>query len=322
MATSGGGLTMGRDTQYDLYKKQKTASSRPLRHFTEYVVLRFFMFLASLLSVRLNQKLGALFGQMAMSLARKDRGIAEYQLGFCFPQMAEKQRDQLLKSAFRNIGSTLFEALVIHKFKANPQRWIELENAAVVKQSLEQGNGLVLMFGHVGNWELLSIVYEMLEIKGIAVESPIGDSKLDRLLLSMRYSENIKMVPRGDKSSARAILHCFRNNQVFLFAMDQDTKVKTVFVDFLGRKAATAIGAATFAQKFKAPVVSAFGARMADGTHRYFFEELSSQPYQGTPEEAETLTQNYNFALEKHIRRYPDQWVWFHRRWKNQPDPE
>ncbi len=313
---------MVRDTKYDLYKKYKSPGSKSLRHFIEYIVLRLFMAFTSLLSVRLNQKLGALFGRISMSFTAKDRGIAEYQLQFCFPDMEERGRHQLLKSAFKNIGSTLFETLVIHKMKAKPNRWIKLVNSSVVKKALEQGNGLLLMFGHVGNWELLSIVYEMLGIKGIAVESPIGDSKLDELLLATRFSENIKMIPRGDRSSARAILSCFRNNEVFLFAMDQDTKVKTVFVDFFGRKAATAIGAATFAQRFKAPVVSAFGARMDDGTHHYFFDTLSSQPYNGTPEEAEELTQHYNLALERHIRRYPDQWVWFHRRWKNQPDDE
>lgn len=313
---------MGRDTRYDQYKKNKSPSLKSVRHFFEYAAVRLLMSLTSLWSIRANQKMGAFFGELAMKLSSKDKGIAEYQLGFCYPELDNQQREELLVNNFRNTGTTLFETLVIQKFRSEPERWIKLVNSSVVHDALKEGNGLVMMFAHVGNWELLSIVYEMLGIEGFAVESPVGDSKLDDLLMQTRRSENVKVIPRGDRSSARAILNCFRTNKVFLFAMDQDTRVKTVYADFFGRKAATAIGAATFAQKFSAPVVSAFGARDEEGVHHYYFELLSNHPYEGTADEAESLTQHYNNVLEKHIRRFPDQWVWFHRRWKNQPDSE
>lgn len=313
---------MGRDTKYDQYNKNKSASLKPVRHFFEYAAVRLLMSFNSLWSLKFNQKLGAFFGKFAMRLASKDRGIAEYQLEFCYPKLSAKQREEILVNNFKNTGTTLFETLVIQKFRADPERWIRLVNQSVVHEALKEGNGVVMMFAHVGNWELLSIVYEMLGIEGVTVESPVGDSKLDDLLLQTRRSDNIKVIPRGDRSSARAILNCFRNNKVFLFAMDQDTRVKTIYADFFGRKAATAIGAATFAQKFNAPVVSAFGARDSEGVHHYYFELLSKQPYDGTTEEADNLTQTYNSFLEQHIRRFPDQWVWFHRRWKNQPDDD
>jgi KDO2-lipid IV(A) lauroyltransferase len=219
-----------------------------------------------------------------------------------------------------NVGVTFFEALAIEKIRKKSTKWITLRNATVVREMMEEGRGLIMIFAHVGNWELFSIIYERLGIRGIAVESPNDGKKVRELLLSIRKSSNIKMVPRGDKSSARSILTCFRNNEVFLFAMDQDTKVRSIFVDFFGRKASTAVGAATFAQKFDAPVVAAFGARAEDGSHVYTFELLSRSPYTGGEEEAVRLTESYNRAIEAHIRKYPDQWVWFHRRWKNRPD--
>lgn len=309
-----------RDTTYDEFKKEKSSALKEVRHYSEYVALRSARWFASLWPIRVNQKIGRALGNLVFHLARKDRGVAEYQLGFCFPEMDKDRREKLIRQTFQNMGTSLFEALVIQKFRKNPEKWIRLENTHIVHEALKQKKGLVMMFGHVGNWELFSIIYETLGIKGIAVESPVGDSRLDHLLLSIRKSPNIKMIPRGDRASAREILKCFRNNHVFLFAMDQDTKVKTVFVDFFGRKAATAVGAATFAKKFNAPVVSAFGARMPDGTHRYSFELLSQGPYQDGEEELKSLTASYNKALERHIRQYPDQWVWFHRRWKSQPN--
>ena len=313
---------MARDSNYDLYKKEKSAELKQVRHLTEYIAVMFVQAFTGLFPVRLNQKLGTWFGKLAYRLASKDKGIAQYQLDFCFPELSAEERQQILKDTFENTGKTLFEALAISKIRKNPERWIKLVNSEVIHSALEAGNGAVLLFGHVGNWELLPTVYDMLNIKGIAVESPIGDNRLDELLLSVRKSDNIAMVPRGDRKSARAILSCFRNNEVFLYAFDQDTRVKSVFVDFFGRKAATAKGAATFAQKFNAPVISAFGARMEDGTHQYSFELLSQAPYSVNDEEELELTQKYTIALEKHIRQYPSQWVWFHRRWKTQPSDE
>ncbi|MCP4757027.1 MAG: lysophospholipid acyltransferase family protein [Proteobacteria bacterium] len=313
---------MTRDTEYDRFKKRKSTSLKEVRHFAEYVVLVVLQKFAGLWSFRMNQRIGAWFGKLSFHLARKDRGIAQYQLDFCFPELTSEQKEHLLKETFINTGIVFFETLIANKIRENPRQWITLENAEVVYEALAAGNGAVLLFGHVGNWELLTAVYEMLDIQGIAVESPIGDSKLGELLSSIRKSRNITMIPRGDKKSARSILSCFRNNETFLFAIDQDTRVKTVFVDFFGKPAATAIGAATFAQRFNAPVLAAFGARMEDGTHRYFFEALSQAPYKGGDGEIKVLTRMYNQALEKHIRRFPSQWVWFHRRWKNQPDEE
>jgi len=315
-------LRMGRDTQYDVYKKNKSSSLKKIRHFFEFVAILSFQKFAGLWSFKQLHKLGALFGRLALKLADKDRGIAEYQLDFCFPELSKDQRKELLKRTFEDIGKTFFEALITQEIRKNPASYIRLINPEIVKKALEEGNGAVMLFGHVGNWELLPAIYEMLGITGIAVESPVGDNKLDDILLATRASDNIKMVPRGDRSSARSILKCFRNNEVFLFAMDQDTRVKSVYVDFFGKKASTAIGAAVFAQKFNTPVISAFGARQEDGMHQYTFELLSKAPYQGGKKEVFQLTQNYTSQLEKHIRLYPSQWVWFHRRWKNQPDDE
>lgn len=313
---------MARDNHYDQFKKNKSSSLKRFRHAAEYAVLIAMQRFAALWSMKWNQRFGSWFGWLAYHLAKNDRGIAVYQLGFCYPELSEPARDDLVRETFRSTGKSLFETLVIQKFRKAPEKYITLQNPEVVHKALEAGNGAVMMFGHVGNWELLGIVYEMLNIKGIAVESPVGDNRLDEMLLSTRKSDNILMVPRGDRSSAKSILKCFRNNKVFLFAMDQDTKVKSVFVDFFNRKASTAKGAATFAQKFNAPVISAFGARLPDGTHQYTFDLLSEAPYRCDEAEVLELTQSYTTHLEKHIRTFPDQWVWFHRRWKIRPEDD
>ena len=190
----------------------------------------------------------------------------------------------------------------------------------MLRKALSEEKGLIMLFGHVGNWELYPTIFDMLGITGVAISAKIGDSKLDSFLLDSRSSNNLRTVQRGERATAKEILTCLRNKEILLIAIDQDTRIKTVYVDFFGRKAATAVGPATFAQKFNCPVLSGYGVRRNDGTHLIRFEKLSNGPYAGTEEETESLTQKYSQALENHIRSFPDQWVWFHRRWKNQPE--
>lgn len=310
---------MKRDTHYDLYKKNKSSGLKEFRHSLEYWFLLLFQKTSALFPLRWSQKFASLLGRLAFALAKKDRGIAEYQLEFCFPELTPKERTKIARNVFINVAQTFFETINIQKIRKNCNHWIKFSNPEVAKEALEKGNGAVFVFGHVGNWELLAIVYEMLEIQGAAFGSPIGAKKLNDVVWKCRESPNLEIIPRGDKSASKGILRCLRKNKALLFGMDQDMNVKSVFVDFFGRPASTPKGGATIAQKFNAPIVSAFGTRQEDGTHLYTFELIAEGPYEKTEEEETELVQKYTLAVEKHIRKNPDQWVWFHRRWKNQP---
>lgn len=311
---------MGRDNTYDNFKKRKSSNLKGVRHFFEYILATGLIRVCNMLSVPFNQKLGRGFGRLAYRLAKKDRGIAEYQLEFCFPEKSESERQDIAKGVFNSFGMTLFEALSIELFRKEPDKWIKLHNTNAIEKAKAMGNGAILLFAHTGNWELLSVVYDMLDIKGMAIGALIGNPKVDEIIFSRRKASGLRIIPRNDKSSGRSFLKAFKNNEFVMLGFDQDTRVKSVFVDFFGRKASTPVGVANFGQKFDAPVLAAFGARMPDGTHHFFFEIITEAPYEKTDEEAVKMTQMFNDALEKHIMQYPDQWAWFHRRWKTQPD--
>lgn len=311
---------MSRDTTYDRYKKNKSPGLRKIRHFFEYIFVIVLMKFAGLWSIRTNQKIGLFFGLLAYKLARKDGGIARYQLDFCFPELSAEEKTKIIIATFVNLGKTFFETLVIEKFRKEKKKWIKLVDSNVVKEAAKEGRGTILVFAHLANWELLGIVCEMLDIFGMTVSSAIGEERLDDILLSNRQSDNIRVTHLGDKMSAISIIKCLRKNEFLILAFDQDMRVESVFVDFFGRKASTTRNIASLAQKYSTPVVSAFGARKEDGTHQYSFELLSKGPYQGGEKEIVEMTQLYTQALEKHIRKFPSQWVWNHRRWKTQPD--
>ena len=105
------------------------------------------------------------------------------------------------------------------------------------------------------------------------------------------------------------------------FLADQDAGRSGIFVEFFGKTASTPPGPAVFAKRFKAPVVPCFAVRKKEGGHRLLIYE--PMYYQDTGNEAEDIknfTIRMTNMLEDVIRTYPDEWLWFQKRWTTQPE--
>ena len=289
-----------------------------MRHRFQVILLRLFILITTNLSVQINQKIGRLLGKVGYYLGRKDRAIARYQLEFCFPEKSEEEREQIVKDCFQSFGQSFMEILSKQKIRKNREKWIKFQNEQVLYSTLAEGKGAVILVGHFGNWELSTILYEMLDVKGKAIVRPVDTKGLEKFLQKSRESTHLKIIPRGDPESGKMMLQCFKKNEILLLAIDQDTKAQSHFVDFFGRKAKTPKVAGSFALKFSVPIISAFNYRNPDGTHQFNFELVSTPPYKELT--GIELTQLCSNAIEKHIRSVPSQWAWFHRRWKTQPD--
>ncbi len=311
---------MVRDRTYDNFKKNKSPKLKKVRHLMEYVIVLSLIKFAGLWSVKVNQKFGLWIGKLVYLTAKKDRGIARYQLDFCYPRLSGEQKDQIVVDMFKNLGQTLFETIIINKIRKNRDEWIKLDNPEVVKETTQVGNGVIMVFGHIANWELIGVVCEMLDVSGIILSTPISDKRLDKILLKNRQSKNIEIVQHGSKMAGISIAKSLKKNDILLMSFDQDIRVNSVFVDFFGRKASTTRNIAIFSQKYNSPVVSVFSKRLEDGTHQFCFENLSTSSNPNKEDGIMDLTQLYSSKLEEHIRKTPSQWVWNHRRWKTQPD--
>ena len=311
---------MSQEPIYSQFKKNKSSRLKGFRHWLQIKFLKALIAVTNLFPIATAQFIGKRLGGLAHLLAKKDRGIALYQLEFCFPEKTEQERKQLVRECFQNFGQTMMEVLVKQKFRDQAERWIQLDNTQVVHNALAEGKGAILLFGHFGNWELMPVVYEMLGIQGKAIARAVDTKGLDGYLASTRDSTHLQIIPRGDTRSGKLMLQCFRNNEALLLGIDQDTKAQSVFVDFFGRKAKTPKVAGTFALKFSVPIIAAFGYRKPDGTHYFNFETVTEPPYDGLDEFA--VTEICSQAMEKYITANPAQWAWFHRRWKSRPEDE
>jgi KDO2-lipid IV(A) lauroyltransferase len=191
---------------------------------------------------------------------------------------------------------------------------------------MARGKGLVYVTGHVGNWELMAQKVPRIGAWPIStIAKATIDPGMNALIEKARREGGVETLWRENPSTARAMIRCFKKNEILGILIDQDTNVQGVFVPFFGRPAFTPRAAADLALRFRAPVVVATtrrrGPRPGDG-HEIQAVEVPYDPDAPDREaEAIRLTAACTAVLEAAIRRNPVEWVWMHERWKTPPPP-
>jgi len=262
---------------------------------------------------------GVILGWLAYILLEKHRRTAIENLTNSFPKKTQREIRKIARSVFCNQGRNLFQLLSFNKFNAsNIDKYVKIEGSQYLADALKEGKGVIFLSAHIGLWELMGIY---LSLKGFPINviaRRVYDERLNRLLIHLRASKNVNTILRGD--SPRKFLQPLRKNEVLAFLIDQDTNVQGVFVDFLGRPAYTPIGLASIAMKTGAPVIPGFIVRMGPVLSKIIIEKSFYLSSTGNPKiDIQRNIQILSNIIEKYIKRYPDQWVWMHQRWKTKP---
>ena len=207
------------------------------------------------------------------------------------------------------LGSNTKEAL---------DRIVAAEGLEHLDRASEEGKGIILLSGHIGNWELLGAYLALKGYPLSVVGRSLNNRRLDRLLVAHRERFGLRNIARG--KATRQILRALRRGEMVGFLMDQDTKIAGTFVDFFGRPAYTPTGPVTLALKLGTPIVPVAIHREQDDTYHLVVRppiELARTD-DGTEDER-INTAICSKILEDFIREHPAQWVWMHSRWKTKP---
>ena len=198
-------------------------------------------------------------------------------------------------------------------------RYVRAENIHILDNALSPGKGAILLTGHFGNWELMGAWVALRQYPKKVIGSHLKNPFLDKLIVDMRNTCGYRNIPRG--KSAREIIRAINDGALLGMLIDQDIKkIKGVFVDFFGRKAHTPIGPVVLAAKYNLPIIPMFIHLEKDTTYRIECFDPIHLINTGDPDKDILInTQKCSDAYEKIIRRYPEQWAWFHKRWDRQP---
>jgi len=186
--------------------------------------------------------------------------------------------------------------------------------------ALAKGKGVVLVSAHFGNFPLLMIKLSLEGYKIAGIMRYARDEKAEKIFYEKRQRVGIKTIysqPR--KACVEESIRTLRNNELLFIPLDQNFGTGGVFVDFFGRKAATATGPVVLALRTGAAILPCFIVRNQDNTHKIIFEPEFKLEKAGAFQETVLInTQRMTNIIERYIRRYPAHWGWIHRRWKTQ----
>ena len=275
--------------------------------------------MAQALPLSAARAVGCALGLIAYGLLRSQRRLALEHLDRALGRsLSRSARRAVARRAFCHLGENVMEWLQLANLStAQLQRLVSSEGVEHLRQALSKGNGAIAITPHFGNWELIPLYLKSLGFEGGVLARRLRYPEYESFLITLRGSRGIPTYARG---SLKEVAKVLRANQVVGMLPDQDMdSLEGVFVNFFGRPAHTPVGPAALSLMTGAPIIPCFILRES-GRFRFIIEPPVPTPQ--TPDRAaalQALTQRWSDVIESYIRRYPDHWVWMHRRWKTQP---
>jgi KDO2-lipid IV(A) lauroyltransferase len=288
-----------------------------LSHNIVYSLALLLAWLVRRLSARAADRLGRALGSVAHALLVSRRRIATDNLRSVFHgELTEVQRAALVKKVFHNVGRTSVEvARYGHLTPAGLRELIVGDGAQILERVYAQGQGGLVITAHFGNWEYVGSWVAAMGYPMDLLVLAQHNEMFDRLLNRKRKAMGVGIVSLGQ--SVKNIFKALKANRFVGIAADQHDPSGNLIRDFLGRPAAAARGPAVFSLRTGAPVLPFLLRRERFDRHVMIAGEPIYPPSEGDEEKnVRSIVEKYHRFYENTIRRYPDQWLWTHRRWK------
>jgi KDO2-lipid IV(A) lauroyltransferase len=295
-----------------------------VRETAEFAVVWVFVYGIRLFPRGLARAIGAVIGAIAYRVLGRLRRVGLRNLEIAFPEITAKEREAILRSEYRNLGLLMAEFCKMPDYTAaTASRFIRYEGLENYLSARERGKGVLVLTGHLGAWELSSFFHSLMGMPMGMVIRRLDNPLVDAFVNRIRCLRGNRVIHKDD--FARGLIASMRAGETVGILMDTNmTPPQGVFVPFFGVPACTASGMARIAAKTGAAVVPGF-LLWEESEKRYvlhFGEELEVVHTGDAEQDALVNTATFTAAIEGYVRRYPEQWLWVHRRWKTRPAGE
>lgn len=270
------------------------------------------------------RRLAVFVARVIYLMLPKLRRTAEFNLRVAFPDWSNAQRKTVIRGMVRNLGWMAAEFARLPKYtKKNIEEVVVLSGHENFLEGQRRGKGVLYLTGHIGGWELSSFAHALYGFRLQYMARPLDNARVDALVNRYRCLSGNQPIFKNE--SARALLRILRESGTVGILADQNTMPEEgVFVDFFGKTACTTTGLARVALHTDAAVVPGY-AYWDEGIGKYklHFEPAVELVRTGdTERDVFVNTQKFASVIESIIRKYPEQWVWVHARWKTRPKGE
>ncbi|WP_281614080.1 lysophospholipid acyltransferase family protein [Flammeovirga sp. SubArs3] len=269
-------------------------------------------------------------GGLVYYIMPKTRDLTLKHLKYAYEnELSDAEIQKIAKKVFSNLGKNFTDIVRYPSIRTREELTavMEVEGEQHLIDAYNKGKGVILLTCHRGAFDMVGFYLSMSDYPCIAIGAKLHDEKLNDLVVKTRRhnkNDQADFVERSDPRGSIKMFKKLKDGGLAFLLIDQDTdKVQNTFVDFFGKPAATPIGAATLALKADSAIIPASIKLQSNGKHLLEFRpEVPLEKTGNLKEDIKTNTQNMSLALEKFIREAPDQWVWFHERWKTKQEEE
>jgi len=277
-----------------------------------YYFLRILSYIISSLSLNASRNAGKFIGRFfhRFYTYRKDEALKNIKKAM--PEYSNKNTDKLIPKLYEHFGITFIEALRHNSM--NFDRELTVENLSILDDTLALRKGVILLSGHFGNWELIPVWLAKKGYPLYCIIQRLKNKGANKFLFEHRSFTGAALLYRN--TPFNELENVLEKGKILALASDQDFRKKGVFLDFFNIPSSTPKGAAVFHLKTGAPMIFTICYLNTNGKWHLKFDTIPT--YKN--DKVETIMQRYNHILENEIRKRPEQYFWFHRRWKTKPN--
>lgn len=302
----------------DTRRSERVSAS--LAHRVEYYALRGVIEALGVLDWRRAGNVGAWIGSLGYRPLKIRRGVVERQIAAAFPGLGRKGVRRVARGAYEHLGRASIEAAMLSRLRRGAvlPLFEGADNFELVEDAMRRRRGLILVTGHLGNWELAGAYLAARGVPLDVIARRMANPLFDRYLTDTR--SRIGMLVVHDADAVRRTPRALRDGRAVAFLADQGVLgLASTYVPFFGRPAKTPRGPAVFALRLEVPLVFGAALRQPSGKYRLVFEAVPVPSTGDVDKDVDAIVAGYTAILERWVRRYPEQYFWHHRRWRRQP---
>jgi len=290
-------------------------------HRAEYAATRTTVAALRLLPWRWASAVGAAIGRLGYWPLGIRRGVTERQVAAAFPALPPAEVARVARASFASLGRTAIETALLPGTPASAvlARVAWVEGWELMEGALAAGRGLIIVSGHLGNWEFGAAYCAARGVPLDVVVRGMANPLFDAYLTRTRREAGVEVV--RDRDAVRRTPRSLRENRAVGFVADHDALgLASTFVPFFGRPAKTPRGPGVFALRMEVPVVFFAVLRQPDGRYGIRVRPVTVPPTGDREADVDAFVLRYTQMLEEEVRDHPAQYFWQHRRWRRQPE--
>jgi len=295
----------------------------PLLNYFIYLLVRLFVCAIQAIPLETGKSFATGLAWLIYQLDKRHRQVAHDNLTLAFPELVNDyhKRDKIVRKVLQHFCTLLIEIVHLPRIMNN-RTWrdfLDLGDNPIIVEALLKKRPLMIVTGHLGNWEMAGFSLGLLGFTTHAIARTLDNPYLEKFLKDFRERTGQKLLAK--KGDFEQMTHILAAGGTIATLADQDAGPRGQFVQFFGRPASTHKAIALLAMEFNVPMAVVGVPRIGKPMkYKVICEDLiDPEEYAGRPDALHAITQRYTSALERMIRKYPEQYFWLHRRWKHQP---